>query len=83
MARIEVQRIAQTRTIRTLDHRLLAGPFGGAAADREADRLAQLVLVLAAALGDRIGRGVAGLVEEGVAILLDRNALKRRSRRRP
>src|SRR3954469_8659020 len=57
-------------------HRLLAGPFGRAAADGEADLLAQLGFAGRAAAGGVRG-DAADLLEEGVAILLDRYALQR------
>ena len=65
----------QTRTISTLTTGFL--PVHSVAQRRTARRTASRELVLVAGvLGGRVGGGVAGLAEEGVAILLDRNALE-------
>ena len=82
MARIEVRASSSDPDDQHVDDRLLAGPVGRAAAHREPDRLAQLVLARALRRAP-LRRRLAGFVEEGVAILLDRNALQCRSRRRP
>src|SRR4051812_25888655 len=49
-----------------VDDGLLAGPVGGAAADGEADGLAHLVFLGAARFLRRVGRGLAGFLEEGL-----------------
>ena len=61
------------RTQHHLDHRLLAGPQGRAAAHREPHRLAHLVLVACPGSKARVG-GVGRVGDEIVAVLLDRNA---------
>ena len=53
------------------DQRLLAGPQGGAAADRKPHGFAHLVLVAAGAEG--AGRGVGRIGDEIVAVLFDRH----------
>src|SRR3712207_2968518 len=57
-----------------VDHRLLAGPFGCAAANGKAYLLAHLVLGLAAVASSGRRCGGARLLKEGLAILLDRNS---------
>ena len=75
MARIEVQRIGQTPTTSTLTTGFL--PVQSVAQRRTARRTASRSLSsLALALRRRRGRGRAGLLEEGLAVLLDRHALK-------
>src|SRR3712207_5085273 len=76
MARMDWNLTASDPDDEDVHHRLLAGPFGGAAAHREPDGLAQLVLARRALEG-RFRGGVARLFQEGLAILLDRNALER------